>query len=81
MSLVSVNLTLILNYQVHCGLIALRRLMLNMPPAGQLCRLWHQCQIVAIVSTIIITYVCLFICFSILVVNCMYVCVKLSFLR
>jgi len=34
MSLVSVNLTLILNYQVHCGLIALRRLMLNMPPTG-----------------------------------------------
>jgi len=34
MSLVSVNLTLILNYQVHCDLIALRRLMLNMPPVA-----------------------------------------------
>jgi len=34
MSLISVNLTLILNYQAQCGLIALRRLMLNMPPAG-----------------------------------------------
>jgi len=34
MTLVSVNLILILNYQVHCGLIALRRLMLNIPLAG-----------------------------------------------
>jgi len=34
MSLVSVNLTLILNYQVHCGLIALKRSKLNIPPAG-----------------------------------------------
>ena len=40
---------------------------------GQLCRLWHQCQIVAIVSTIIITHVCLFIYFSFLVVNCIHV--------
>jgi len=34
MLLVSVNVTLILNHQVHCGQIALRRLMLNTPPAG-----------------------------------------------
>ena len=39
----------------------------------QLCRLWHQCQIVAIVSTTIITHVCLFIYFSFPVVNCMHV--------
>jgi len=39
---------------------------------GQLCRLWHQCQIVVIVDVIIITPVCLFI-FSFPVVNCMHV--------
>ena len=58
----------------------LERLMLNMPPAGQLCRLWHQCQIVAIVSSIIITPVCLF-NFFLLLIACMRVCVNLSFLR
>jgi len=48
--------------------------------SDQLCRLWHQCQIVAIVSSIIITPVCLF-NFFLLLIACMRVCVNLSFLR
>jgi len=49
-----------------------------MQPAGQLCKLWHQCQIVFIVGIIIIIIIiiiimCLFLFFSFLIGNCMYV--------